>query len=65
MVSTRNGWHVEVVDRTLTLAARGVLPVWRTTPNVTLFRDSGLLSTMAALEEAKLCFAIRLQIVDN
>src|SRR5271166_6214879 len=54
MVSARNGWHVEVVDKTLTLAARGVLPVWRTTPNVTLFRDSGLPSAMAALEEAKI-----------
>src|SRR5438045_6646674 len=49
----------------LTLAARGVLPVWRTTPNVTLFRDSGLPLAMAALEEAKLRFAMRLQTVDN
>src|SRR5436190_13541313 len=65
MVSARNRWHVEIVDKTLTLAARGVLPVWRTTPNVTLFWDSGLPSAMAALEEAKLRFAIRLQTVDN
>ena len=65
MVSARNGRHVEVVDKTLTLAARGVLPVWRTTPNVTLFRDSGLPSAMAALEEAKIRFAIRLQTVDD
>ena len=26
-VSARNGWHVEIVDKTLALAARGVLPV--------------------------------------
>src|SRR5436190_24018815 len=65
MVSARNGWLVEIVDKTLTLAARGVLPVWRTTPNFTLFRDSGLPSAMAALEEAKLRFAMRLQTVDN
>jgi hypothetical protein len=63
-VSTRNGWHVEIVDKTLALAARGVLPVWRTTPTVTLFRDSGIPSAMAALEEAKLRFAMRLQTVD-
>jgi hypothetical protein len=53
------------VDKTLTLAAQGVLPVWRTTPNVTLFRDLGLPSAMAALEEAKLRFAMRLQTVDD
>jgi ribonuclease HI len=64
-VSAQNGWHVDVIENTLTLAARGVLPVWRTTPNVTLFRDSGLPSGMAALEESKLRFAMRLQTVDN
>src|SRR5436190_22869953 len=65
MVSARNGWLVEIVDKTLTLATRGVLPVWRTTPNVTLFWDLGLPSAMAALEEAKLRFAMRLQTIDN
>jgi len=48
----------------LTLAARGVLPVWRTTLTVTLYRDSGIPSAMCALEEAKLRFARRLQTVD-
>jgi hypothetical protein len=64
-VSARIGWHVDVVDRTISLAARGVLPVWRTTPTPTLFRDSGLPSAMAALKESKLRFAMRLQIVDE
>ena len=64
-VSARNGWHVEVVDKTLALAARGVLPVWRTTPTVTLFRDAGLPSAEVALEEAKLRFAMRLQTIDE
>ena len=63
-VSTRVGWHIDVLERTLTLAIRGVLPVWRTTPTVTLFRDSGLPSAIVALEEAKLRFALRLQTVD-
>ncbi|KFZ23235.1 hypothetical protein V502_02286, partial [Pseudogymnoascus sp. VKM F-4520 (FW-2644)] len=53
-VSTRVGWHIDVLERTLTLAIRGVLPVWRTTPTVILFRDSGLPSAIVALEEAKL-----------
>jgi hypothetical protein len=64
-VSTRNGWHVDAIDKTLALAARGVLPVWRTTLTITLFRDSGLPSAMAALEEAKLRFTVRLQTVDD
>ena len=64
-VSAGVGWHVKVIEQTLTLAAKGVLPVWRTTPTVTLFRDSGLPSAMAALEEAKLRFAMRLQTVDQ
>jgi ribonuclease HI len=64
-VSARVGWHVDTVNKILTLAARGVLPVWRTTPTAALFRDGGLPSATAALEEAKLRFALRLQTVDN
>ena len=41
-----------------------MLPVWRTTPTATLFRDAGLPSGAAALEEAKLRFAVRLQTID-
>ena len=62
--SARIGWHVDIVDKTLALAARGVLLVWRTTPTVTLFQDAGLPSAMVALEEAKLRFAMRLQTVE-
>ncbi|KAG0153173.1 hypothetical protein PDIDSM_5023 [Penicillium digitatum] len=31
-VSARVGWHINVIESTLALAIRGVLPVWRTTP---------------------------------
>lgn len=64
-VSCKNGGLVETVNKTLAIAARGVLPVWRTTPLPTLFRDSGLPSGIAALEEAKGRFAMRLQTVDS
>ena len=37
VVSARNGWHVDMIDKVLALAIRGVLPVWRTTPTITLF----------------------------
>ncbi|RAL59055.1 hypothetical protein DID88_008973, partial [Monilinia fructigena] len=47
------------------LAVRGVLPVWRTTPTVTLYRDAGIPSAEAMLEEAKLRFALRIQTVDE
>jgi hypothetical protein len=59
-VSTRLGGLVRMVQSTITLAARGVLPVWRTTPLPTLMRDSGLPSAEVALEEAKARFALRL-----
>src|ERR1700761_8173559 len=54
-----------MVQSVITLAARGVLPVWRTTPLPTLMRDSGLPSAEVALEEAKARFALRLQTVDE
>ncbi|KAL1971403.1 hypothetical protein VTN31DRAFT_2379 [Thermomyces dupontii] len=64
-VSTRLGWHVETIDKTLALAARGVLPVYKTTRRATLFRDSGLPSAEVALEGSKLRFALILQVVDH
>ncbi|EDN06245.1 predicted protein [Histoplasma mississippiense (nom. inval.)] len=64
-VSSRLGWHVGTVEKVLTMAARGVLPVFRTTPIATLYRDAGLPSAMVALEEAKMRFATRLQVVDE
>ena len=64
-VSTYVGWHIAVMDKTLAIAARGILPVWRTTPTATLFRDAGLPSAATALEEAKLRFATHLRTVDE
>ncbi|EDN08379.1 conserved hypothetical protein [Histoplasma mississippiense (nom. inval.)] len=64
-VSSRLGWHVGTVEKVLTMAARGVLPVFRTTSIATLYRDAGLPSAMVALEEAKIRFATRLQVVDE
>ena len=63
-IDTRLGWHVDTVDKTLALAARGVLPVYRTTPTAVLVREAGLPSGNVALENAKLRFAVHLQTVD-
>jgi hypothetical protein len=54
-----------MVESILVLAARGVLLVWKTTLLPALFRNAGLLSAEAALEGAKVRFAIRLQTIDN
>lgn len=59
-VSTRLRWHVATIERTLALAARGVLPVYRATPTAVLFREAGLPSGNVALESAKLRFAVHL-----
>ena len=59
------GWHISALDKALVVAARGVLPVWRTTPTAVLFREAGLPSAAVALEGAKLRFALRLRTVDN
>ncbi|KAJ5562132.1 hypothetical protein N7461_000893 [Penicillium sp. DV-2018c] len=64
MVSARNDWHIRTVDGTLALAARGALPVWRTTPVATLFRDAGLTTARVALEVKSRC-AFRLTTVDE
>jgi ribonuclease HI len=63
-VSAYIGWHIAAIDKTLAIAARGVLPAWRTTPTASLFRDAGLPSATVALEEAKLRFATHLRTTD-
>jgi hypothetical protein len=62
--SAHVGWHIAAIDRTIAIAARGILPVWRTTPTTTLFRDARLPSAAVALEEAKLRFAAHLRTID-
>jgi hypothetical protein len=63
-VSTRMGWHLTSIDQILALAARAILPAWRTTPNAILLREAGLPSVAVVLEEAKLRFALHLQTAD-
>jgi hypothetical protein len=47
------------------IAARAVLPAWKTTPISILLRETGLPSATVALEETKLRFATHLQTADN
>lgn len=63
--STKIGGHLTLIQSAITLAARGVLPAWKTTPITTLLRDSGLPSAEVALEDARSRFALRTQTVDK
>jgi hypothetical protein len=31
------GWHIAAIDKTIAIAARGILLVWKTTPITMLF----------------------------
>lgn len=64
MVSTKLGEHIKSIGGTIALAARGILPVWRTSPIPTLLRDAGLPSAEVALEEARARFAVRIRTID-
>ena len=64
-VSARLGGHIAAIDSALVMAARGILPAWRTMPNTALIRDTGLPAAQVALEDAKLRFAIHLRTVDK
>ncbi|RYO81946.1 hypothetical protein DL766_008345 [Monosporascus sp. MC13-8B] len=64
-VNAKVGWHVDVIQRILTLAVKATLPVWRTTPVPTIFRDAGLPTAQMALDEALWRFSYRLQTVDE
>ncbi|RAL58741.1 hypothetical protein DID88_003047 [Monilinia fructigena] len=48
----------------MVLAARGVLPAWRTAPTASVLRDAGLPSGSTALEHARIRFALRLRTLD-
>ena len=63
-VSAYIRWHITAIDKTLAIAARGILLAWRTTPIAALFRDAGLLTVAVALEEAKFRFATHLRTTD-
>ena len=64
-VSARLGGHIAAIDSALVIAARGILPAWRTMPNTALIRDAGLPAAQVALEEVKLRFATHLRTVDK
>ncbi|RAL60042.1 hypothetical protein DID88_000668, partial [Monilinia fructigena] len=64
LVSTRLGPLIEKTNKVMVLAARGVLPAWRTAPTASVLRDAGLPSGSTALEHARIRFALRLRTLD-
>ncbi|TGO45297.1 hypothetical protein BCON_0404g00010 [Botryotinia convoluta] len=53
------------LDRVINTAARGAIPVYKTTPITALIKEAGLPSGIVALEHAKLRFVLRLKTIDN
>lgn len=53
------------VEVPLTIAAKAVVPSWRTTPHHAVLRDAGLPSARVALEATRLRFAYRLKAADE
>lgn len=64
-VATRQEAHIYEIDRVLWEAIRAVLPVWKTTPIATLYRDTGVPMARIALEAAFYRFGQRLQSMDS
>lgn len=59
------GWHFDVMQRAFTIVAKATLPVWKTTPTLAIFRDAGLPTVKAALDEGLWRFSYRLRTVDE
>ncbi|KAM5357404.1 hypothetical protein ACJZ2D_016294 [Fusarium nematophilum] len=51
------------IDETIRKAIRAILPVWKTTPNNTLYRDTGIPTARVALEDARHRFGLQIQAV--
>lgn len=64
-VGTVMGWHTELIDRTVLCAVRAALPVWRTTPNTELHRESGIPPAIVILQQRRLRAAARILKLDT
>lgn len=64
-VSTGIGWHTKLLDRTILTAIRAALPVWRTTPNIVLHRESGILPAEVLLQQKQLRNIARIRRLDS
>lgn len=65
MVKTRQDALVGIIEKTVKVAARAVLPVWKTTPVPVLHRESGLPPAEVILEQYRLRAAMRLKTLDE
>jgi hypothetical protein len=65
LVRAGQGQQIQDIQRVIVTAARGVLPVWKTTPIPTILRDAGLPAAKVALDAARLRLAYRLATVDR
>ena len=54
-----------LIDKAIHIALRAALPVWRTTPNAVLHRESGIPPARILLEGNRLRLAARINTLDN
>ncbi len=64
-VGTGVGWHTDILDSIIIKAVRAALPVWRTTPNTILHRESGIPPAAILLQQRQLRAAARIQRMDT
>lgn len=57
--------HVGIIDRVLRVAARAVLPVWRTTPVPILHYESGIPPARVLLQQIRKRASLRLRLLDE
>jgi ribonuclease HI len=62
-VATMQAEGINKIDETIRNAIRAIMPVWKTTPNNTLYRDTGVPTARVALEDARHRFGLRIQAV--
>lgn len=72
MRPTAQGWQTpqstnlcNLIDKVIHLALRSALPVWKTTPNAVIHRESGIPPARVLLEANRLRLASRLNSLDN
>ena len=64
-MSTKQEHLVDEIAKILNGVIRAVLPIWKTTPNETLYRDSGIPTARVVLEQTRLRLSHRILAVDK
>ncbi|POS82041.1 hypothetical protein EPUL_006712, partial [Erysiphe pulchra] len=61
----RSNQHISRLSKSIHLGLRSILPVYKTTPLLILYRETGVLPPKLILEDTRLRFALRTQTLDD